>query len=597
MKYTIRFSNSFVTLLLLGGLSQGVASAQQPQKTSRADTLRRELTVVSDAEVHLEAIAPMASTYLFDKPKVTRLEAVPPRSTGDFTPSVVLPEHPALSDRASWIPQSGKRAYLDLTGGWEPFVRAQAGYSDVWQKKHLFDAHFAYQGEWGYMFGLDAHSAPFNSPFYRHKVGGQVLYEYLGEGATHTVLARGDYERFNYYGYFYKASTDHDRGIKSPLDARQDYEAISYRYTTAADRDFDAMFNIGFEHTGRRYSRVEGISTQAIDEYRLLGSFRLQNARNEDLSWGLAGNLLGQLNSYNSLFLMRKSEVTAPDSYFSVDLAPQVHLDGWLGEMQWKVSAGAGVGFVPVQLHSFFFFPKVKASLLWEHHLEFFARAEGGLKAPSLHEVAQEVRYLHPDYVVLPEAQILDSGIGVRADLPYGVSLALSGGYALSHYATYWEPVLFSEGGHSPYFAAFRPALADGAYWFVSGRLGYALGTKLQASLQWTERRYNLKEGAIAQGKPTRLVDLALTYHATDRLNFALEGLFRLNIPFTAPHDQTETMLRSHRRVRLTSAWHLADWLSVHGELSAPFFLSTEYPLAYQDSRLVIAAVGATVLF
>ena len=119
-----RYSHTlfFVAFATFGLLTSGLAQAQQPTKPQRADTLRRELTVVSDAEVHLGTVLPLASTYQFDKPKVTRLEPIPPRSTGDFTPPVLLPEYPALSNMASWVPRSNKAGYLDLSLGLEPVV-------------------------------------------------------------------------------------------------------------------------------------------------------------------------------------------------------------------------------------------------------------------------------------------------------------------------------------------------------------------------------------------------------------------------------------------------------------------------------------------
>lgn len=74
-----RYSHTlfFVAFATFGLLISGLAQAQQPSKPQRADTLRRELTVVSDAEVHLGTVQPLASTYQFDKPKVTRLEPIP----------------------------------------------------------------------------------------------------------------------------------------------------------------------------------------------------------------------------------------------------------------------------------------------------------------------------------------------------------------------------------------------------------------------------------------------------------------------------------------------------------------------------------------
>ena len=138
-----RYSHTlfFVAFATFGLLTSGLVQAQQPTKPQRADTLRRELTVVSDAEVHLGTVQPLASTYQFDKPKVTRLEPIPPRSTGDFTPPVLLPEYPALSNMASWVPRSNKAGYLDLSLGLEPVVRAQAGYTQCFKGKHVVDLH------------------------------------------------------------------------------------------------------------------------------------------------------------------------------------------------------------------------------------------------------------------------------------------------------------------------------------------------------------------------------------------------------------------------------------------------------------------------
>ena len=48
---------------------------------------------------------------------------------------------------------------------------------------------------------------------------------------------------------------------------------------------------------------------------------------------------------------------------------------------------------------------------------------------------------------------------------------------------------------------------------------------------------------------------------------------------------------------RVATAWRITDWLALHGELSAPFLLGSEYPLGYQDPNYIVGIVGATLRF
>ena len=224
---------------------------------------------------------------------------------------------------------------------------------------------------------------------------------------------------------------------------------------------------------------------------------------------------------------------------------------------------------------------------------------DGGLNMPSLHELARENRYFHPDSLLRPEMKSVDSELGIRAQLPGGVSLSLSGGYERTRNTHFWQPFLFGEkdDNSTPLFLAFTPRYAKSHSWFVSGRIGYALGAKLQTALQWTERRYKLDGGGVAQGKPIRSIDFSLTYSPTTNLDFSAQASLREGISFVSPHDATTTLTTAQRVVRITGAWLITDWLALHGEFTAPFLLRSEYPLAYRDPNYIVGVVGATLSF
>ena len=254
-----RYSHTlfFVAFATFGLLTSGLAQAQQPSKPQRADTLRRELTVVSDAEVHLGTVQPLASTYQFDKPKVTRLEPIPPRSTGDFTPPVLLPEYPALSNMASWVPRSNKAGYLDLSLGLEPVVRAQAGYTQCFKEKHVVDLHLRHNSTFNNNSRI-YQGIPARLYTYRHLTDWDLSYEYRGKKSAHSLQIIGDYDQFNYYGLDAQTAA-FLTGNRPPMEVKQDYEAAIYRYVRPGNvgranlfgLDNQTSFRFLVEHTGR----------------------------------------------------------------------------------------------------------------------------------------------------------------------------------------------------------------------------------------------------------------------------------------------------------------------------------------------------------
>lgn len=596
-----RYSHTlfFVAFATFGLLTSGLAQAQQPSKPQRADTLRRELTVVSDAEVHLGTVQPLASTYQFDKPKVTRLEPIPPRSTGDFTPPVLLPEYPALSNMASWVPRSNKAGYLDLSLGLEPVVRAQAGYTQCFKGKHVVDLHLRHNSTFNNNSRI-YQGIPARLYTYRHLTDWDLSYEYRGKKSAHSLQIIGDYDQFNYYGLDAQTAA-YLTSNRPPMEVKQDYEAAIYRYVHPGNvgranlfgLDNQTSFRFLVEHTGRNYSQLPAFfSKWKHHELRFIGDFDLLFTSKQDFAWGLAGMLLYQ--DWQRTPKDPKQQTIyvpggpLPSLYFNI--TPKIYFNGWLGNTEWQVTAGVNV--LPLS-------PVFRGSLRWRNNLEVFARVDGKVNMPSLHELARENRYLHPDSLLRPEVKFVDSELGIRAQLPGGVSLSLSGGYERTRNTHFWQPFLFGEraDNNTPRFLAFTPQYARSQSWFVSGRIGYALGAKLQSSLQWTERRYKLDGGGIAQGKPIRSIDFSLIYSPTSNLDISAQASLREGIPFISPHDATKILTTAQRVARVATAWRITDWLALHGELSAPFLLSSEYPLGYQDPNYIVGIVGATLRF
>ncbi len=586
---SMRYCKFYIPLLgVLCSLTSYSLSAQKTTsvRTPRADTLHRELLVVSNQEVQIEQAQPLNSKFEFDKPKLTRLKPVPPRATGDFTPPVVIPRHPLLSSLAAEVPSSEQHGYVQLSVGGDPNLRLLGGYNRLLGEKHLFDAHLSHQST--------QHNTPTmqdrESEVKRHLSDLWVGYSHLGTKGTFSAQLEGSYDYYNYFAPNPLIPQPNPL-FTSPLNVGEDYEKILLGYQTNPSTKIDASVALSYEHTGLGI-RNDGSSPHRVEEQRFAFQTRIQGKRNNELRIGVALSGLAQISSAQQTLSFQKGTGWEHNLFLS-EFVPHVQINTLLGSVRWDLYSGVGIGFLTTREMALYLYPKISTDFTFSRHVQLFARAEGGAEALSKKEWGQINRFINPYQVLSPNVYTLDSEVGIRTYWGYGISFNLSGGYQIAPNKTLLAPNIDPLNPSSASFVSFIPIYDKVSNWFLKGSFAYTMGEKLQVFLSALHRNYKLDQHSIAEGLPTWSVESEAFYRPTERLSFALKARLHFGIRYSLEPDKTyrmqEFVLRSN--YRLNKNW------SLHGEIKNPFIGSSEYPFGYRDFYPIAGMVGATLLF
>ncbi|MBB6276275.1 TonB-dependent receptor [Porphyromonas circumdentaria] len=586
MRY-FHFSTIWGGILLLLSIYPLSAQTETTTRTQRADTLRRELLVVSDQEVQIEQALPLHSKFEFDKPKLTKLKPLPPRSTGDFTPPVIVPRHPMLSDLAAQVPSSKRYGYLQLAAGADPNVRLQGGYSRLFAEKHQLDIHLSHYSK--------QHNTPLSndkiSLVKRHVSDAWLGYSLFGSKGTFTVQAQGAYDFYNYFALNPLVALGSSL-FTTPLSVGEDYEKVQLSYQTTPAQKVNASVDFAYEHTGLAVKNRD-VSPNRVEEQRVLLDARFQGKRSESLFIGVDFSTLAQFTHSRNTPLQHKRGENLSHGMALSEIVPHIEFSTLLGTTRWNVYAGGGIGFLTTRKNNAYFYPKVSTSLTFSKNVQLFARAEGGAKALSRHELGKVNRFIDPHQVISPSIYTLDAELGIRTYWGYGVSLDLSGGYQILPNMTFLAPDVTVTDPQKNSFVAFVPLYDKMNSWYLKGVLSYALGEKLQFSLSSLFHNYKTEKLSVAEGLPTWSLEGEALYRWNERLSFSVRTKLHYGIRYSITPEQKYSVqdLLLRGQYRLNKRW------SIYGEIKNPIFGASEYPFGYRDFYPIAGMIGATMLF
>lgn len=585
---------SLFALLLLACLG---AEAQQstPQRT---DTIRRELTVVSDAELSLTPATPLGSNYRFDNPKVSQPTPIPPLATRDFTPAVLMPLFPAVSPLAAQVPTTHQGGYISLaTGLTDPFV-GQVGYTRQFRERHTIDIQASQVSSWGHM--LYFNEGPrYAIPYYYHRSQGQAAYRYQGDRSLHTLRIAGGWESANYYSVYSPLHKDYKPPTRVSPEYKQDFELLSYEYTTRDTRPLATRGTIALSHWGRNYAAFAEPHNKRADEGRILSQWHIA-----PYQWGssallVEATLLGQINASDYQALQYDHNSFLPLLQFAAEVAPQFYTEGvWARDWTYQLQAGAGVGFASLYKQELVAFPKIKASLKWRKTNELYLHADGGIKGGDMLRASVQNRYVHPNYGTAPEMHFVDSEWGLRTFLPYGVSLSVAGGYSYIQKASLWNiRHVTTKNVPQPAtpFYAFGRYQRDLHQAHFSGRVAYAYGTRFDVSAAYTYFMYTLPQGGVAEGRPQKQIDVTFRVNPSPKFTLGFESQQALGIPFYRQHlDGVKLDTTYLGRLSLFASWHFLPMLSVYARAGG---FSNYQSVYYRSHPFIDALVGLSANF
>lgn len=554
------------------------------------DTLRRELTVVSDHVARIESHAPLAPTYEYDKPKLHTLRPTVPPSTGDFTPAVVLPRYPVLSNAARQVPRSPSLGYLTLVGGIDPNINARGGIRHAFSSRHILTVDALLLGNWRKAMN---YRLPPQIEHNRLRTGGEVAFEGRGERVSFQARVGGGYDRFSLFGY--NPSHVDKLSPKTPY-ATEDYQFAQVALSQGSGADSEWKGRLSIDRTAARYSTG----------YRPAGQVRTQ------LHLGYMSSSLKPFRIGGEGILWYFTEPISLSPRLVAEIAPQIQIQGDGTYTKWHITAGIGVssylplgepivrpeaeaGSVPSPL---ILYPVAKAELTIDEQVQLFLDIDGGYKHPAPYIQGEQQRFVAPGVYVRGEQQRLMSDLGVRAYVAPGLELALSGGYDIKRQAAHFVSVDLAEllptGTPLMGYTTVLPQYSGMRVFHGDLSLRWATMRKLELTTHARYQHHKLPDGLTPSGLPSWLIEAELIYRPIASLQLA--AVYRQQFGATY-RIEGEKYHVSPRYLSLEGSWHVLPQIILRAALGNPFFGKGEQIPFYTDDYPAGFSIGGSWLF
>lgn len=394
-----------------------------PIYAQKADTLHRELTVVSEHSLNISAQTPLDSRFQFDKPKVTRLKPTMPQPTGDYTPEVKIPRNPALSSIAGKSQYTPKHAYITLEGGYTPNVNVEAGgYIPFGDKVslHAIGGYKYLQNGWKRTFqitrqkGFAAIQLTSQTDVCNWNIGGN--YQFDSEKSIEAVQSKlnPEYLYKNHIGSFGGNIQWNDDSYKAYIKGSGDFSQIN---------NWNGAFAGANDYAG---GGIKGGYEQLFGNYFLLGGIIEASIEH------------GKSEIYGPVDL--KSTNPAPNGFMHREiLKPYI---GFLLPTQEEgsyIKVGAAIGMYmgsgtyqilgKNEIRHFLWYPYIDARIKLNKLVELYAQSSGDISRSTNYLNNINTPYVTPGFLRSPEITLWKAQIGSKFLLNSNVSMSVSGGY------------------------------------------------------------------------------------------------------------------------------------------------------------------------
>ena len=381
--------------LLLSLLATSETLSAQNAQPRRADTLRRELTVMTEETVVLGIRQPQDLAYSVPSPRLT-----PTRYNYLDTP-IPYALRPAISPLGALgtmkggIKDDAHRGYLTVAGGIGMNLRAGAGYRIVSTKEDLFDAYGRFL--WG-------NNANLNDLLYSPKAKEHTwslgtYYRHQFEDPTLELRAGWQQHGHNYYGLGHDLLVGNPGGAglrdlmklstgRFDLDAR-----LSLPEDLTEDWLYDGRFHLTY--AGTRYSHGARSTPYKPTEWLPSLSLNLSNRLSGTSRWGVMGDLSLSILNFPLPPTGLTQETAVSSNRMILSAAPYLLSDDVSGDFSWRLLGGLRLlsGGDRNASH-LYLFPKVDASLTYSRYLQLRLETDAELHRLGLGDMQEVMPYL-----------------------------------------------------------------------------------------------------------------------------------------------------------------------------------------------------------
>lgn len=525
-------------VLLLVTLAMGETLLAQSTQPRRADTLRRELTVMTEDAVVLGTRQPQDLAYSIPAPTLTPLRYSYQDTPIPFALTPSIEPLSALGPMKGGFTRADQRGYLTLAGGISMNLRAGAGYRIISTKDDLFDVY-------GRLYWSDNPIS--NDLLIQPKAkelawGLGAYYRHHFEDPTLEIRLGWRQLGHNYYGLttVTTGQTSSTTLTQLPitklstglfdLDAR-----LALADDPTAEWLYDARFRLGY--AGTKYAdgvwRAEPKPTEWLPRL----SLDLSNRLSSTTRWGVQGDLSVSILSFPSLVSGLTQEQAISTSRMILSAAPYFLADDTNDDFSWRFLGGLRLsnGSDRKGAH-LYLFPRIDASLTYTPYIQLRLETDAEHRRLGLGDMSQVMPYL--DAYTFPDLleRIYWAKLSLTTTIAERLSAVLSARYAGHRGATQFRP--FAYNGSSLGVSAvqvlspisFTPYYADYGELALGADLMYNHRGLFRASLGGEYTKYldptDLLSGK-AEYKIRALAELSFIPKVDLRIGYDLTGAVR----------------------------------------------------------------------
>ena len=550
-------------------LGSSALSAQEA-KVKRADTLRRELTVMTEDEVTLGTRQPRDLSYVVPVPSVTAVRHAYLDTPIPFALRPGVSPLGALTAPRGGFDKSDQRGYVYLSGGFSYGMKAGAGLRLLSTKTDRWDVFGRY------LWTRSDMRLPLGSA-QKIREDAWLLgssYQHHFDEATLDLKLTAGQHGYNYYGL------DLTRPLLGvPLGSiafgpelrrRSTLVSVGARYATEEDFTEDWLYDFG--------ARVDYTSSRSIQG----ASATLASPR----EW------LPELSADLSYRLGSTSRLGAGVPYF---LTEDVS-----GDLGWRALAGLRVltGNDHYNAH-LFLFPKIDAKLSIGSAFDIRLQTDAQLLRHSLHRIADEAPYLDHESFVGRYERLYDVKLSLGGTIGGAFSIEAFGRYADHKGAAEFRPSPLLHPDGLPATASylmpitFRPYYVDYREQNLGLELAYNHRGLFTTSLRGVYARYQTTQQFLSRPSFTleSLVELQLLPELRLRAGYDFATAIK-------SYD-TEGEIHSLSQLHLLHAdavYSLSKKLSLTAELRTPLSRGATRWYGYAPQSMLLQA-GLQVTF
>lgn len=578
-----------VALLVSASLSA------QEAKVKRADTLRRELTVMTEEEVTLSTRQPRDLTYTVSEPVLPPVRHTYLDTPIPFTLRPSVSPLGALSAPRGGYEKSDQRGYAFLSAGLPLSLKAGAGLSILRTKTDLLDVY----GRYSFARPQIPSSLPQGTKVWEKAWLLGAHYGHRFDEATLSATLDFGQHAYNYYGLeavLPPAGLSVKPFSMAPeLRRRATEVSLAARYATEEDFTEDWLYDLkaGVDYTSAHLDeeapgRELNALTELLPELRADVSYRLSSIARVG---ALGAWSLGRLTT-TAPIRYSAAESTLSGAYSILTGAPYIVAEDVVGNFSWRALGGVRI-LTGNDYHKghLFLFPKVDARLrlgsTWGLRLE----TDAELVRHSLRAQPEDAPYLAPNAFAGGYERVYDAKLTASATLASSFALEAFVRYAGHKGAANYRPESLERSTtalteYSHYLPiTFRPYYVDYTEQNVGVQLAYNHRGLFTASLRGVYAHY--MTDALVLSRPTFTASALVELNMIPK--FSLRGGYEFATPLKSYDlEGNITDLSSLQFLHADAVYSLTKKLSLTAELRAPLLSGATRWYGYRSQPMLV---------